>query len=131
MVNDADRAVVNAGRDAEQNHAVLCAEFCRRLFHDLVPPPVLGKGEGKSLLVPLGGRLGDLRARRGDRGSSLAQARKQSQGVIIGGVSLEAAPPACHDDAETASIIVNGCKGLYEHGHRDAFPVGVAARALP
>jgi hypothetical protein len=25
--------VANAGRDAEQNHAVLCAEFCRRLFH--------------------------------------------------------------------------------------------------
>src|SRR5215510_9156287 len=33
MVDDADRAVANAGRDAEQNHAVLCAEFCRRLFH--------------------------------------------------------------------------------------------------
>jgi hypothetical protein len=29
MVDDADRAVVNAGRDAEQNHTVLCAEFCR------------------------------------------------------------------------------------------------------
>jgi hypothetical protein len=25
--------VANAGRDAEQNHAVLCAEFCRRLFN--------------------------------------------------------------------------------------------------
>jgi hypothetical protein len=37
---------VNAGRDAEQNHAVWCAEFCRRLFHDVLPPPVLGKGEG-------------------------------------------------------------------------------------
>ena len=36
MVDDANRAVVNAGRDAEQNHTVLCAEFCRRLFHDLV-----------------------------------------------------------------------------------------------
>ena len=27
MVDDADRAVVNAGRDAEQNHTVLCAEW--------------------------------------------------------------------------------------------------------
>jgi len=26
-------------RDAEQNHAVLCAEFCRRLFLGLLPPP--------------------------------------------------------------------------------------------
>ena len=33
MVDDADRAVANAGRDAEQNHVILCAEFCRRLFH--------------------------------------------------------------------------------------------------
>jgi hypothetical protein len=41
MIDDANRAVVNAGRDAEQNHAVLCAEFCRRLFHDLLPPSVL------------------------------------------------------------------------------------------
>ena len=48
VVDDANRAVVNASRDAEQNHAVLCAEFCRRLFHDLLPPPVLGKGEGQS-----------------------------------------------------------------------------------
>jgi hypothetical protein len=39
MIGDVDRAVVNAGRDAEQNHAVLCAELCRRLFHHLFPPP--------------------------------------------------------------------------------------------
>ena len=39
IVDDADRAAVNAGRDTEQNHAVLCAEFCRRLFHGLFPPP--------------------------------------------------------------------------------------------
>ena len=45
----------------------------------------------------------DPRARRGDRGSGLARAWKQSQAVIIGGVSLEAAPPARQDDAETAS----------------------------
>jgi hypothetical protein len=34
--------VINAGRDAEQNHAVLCAEFCRLLFHGLLPPPASG-----------------------------------------------------------------------------------------
>jgi hypothetical protein len=39
MVDDAYRAVINASRDAEQNHAVLCAEFCRRLFLGLLPPP--------------------------------------------------------------------------------------------
>jgi hypothetical protein len=38
--------------------------------------------------------------------------------MIVGGVSLEAAPAARQDDAETASIIVNGREGLYEHGHR-------------
>ena len=37
--------------------------------------------------------------------------------MIVGGVSLEAVPAAREDDAETASIIVNGRKGLYEHGH--------------
>src|SRR5262249_40982626 len=46
MVSDADRAVDNAGRDAEQNHAVLCVKFCRRLFHRQLPPPALDKGEG-------------------------------------------------------------------------------------
>jgi hypothetical protein len=44
MIGDVDRAVVNPGRDAEQNHAVLCTELCRRLFHGLLPPQ-LGKGE--------------------------------------------------------------------------------------
>src|SRR6516162_3792300 len=43
--------------------------------------------------------------------------RKQSQAVIVGGVSLEAVPATREDDAETASIIVNRRKGLYEHGH--------------
>jgi len=56
--------------------------------------------------------MGDPRARRGDRGSGLARARKQPQAVIVGGVSLEATPPARQDYAETASIIVNGRKGL-------------------
>jgi len=31
--------------------------------------------------------------------------------VIVGGVSLEAVPATREDDAETASIIVNGRKG--------------------
>src|SRR5262245_14130445 len=128
MVDDANRAVVNAGRDAEQNHTVLCAEFCRRLFHDLP--------RRKSLLVPLGlifgGRSGDPRARRGDRGSGFARARKQPQAVIVGGVSLEAAPPARQNDTDTTSIIVNGRKGLYEHGHRGGPAVPVSnARSAP
>src|SRR6516164_6487527 len=59
----------------------------------------------------------DPRPRRGDRGSGFARARKQSQAVIVGGVSLEAVPATREDDAETASIIVNRRKGLYEHGH--------------
>jgi hypothetical protein len=48
--------------------------------------------------------------------------------VIVGGVSLKAAPAARQDDAETVSIIVNGRKGLYEHGHRGdpAVPVSNA-----
>jgi hypothetical protein len=41
--------------------------------------------------------------------------------VIVGGVSLKAAPAARQDDAEKASIIVNGRKGLYEHGHRGEY----------
>src|SRR5258707_4515625 len=71
----------------------------------------------RSLLVPLGlvfgGRLGDPWAHRGDRGSGFARARKQSQAVIIGGVGLEAAPPsACHDHAQTISVLVNSRKRL-------------------
>src|SRR5215831_17264271 len=45
--------------------------------------------------------------------------------MIVGGISLEATPPTRQDYAETTSIIVNGRKGLYEHGHRGAFPVAV------
>ena len=89
----------------------------------------------RSLLAPFGlvfgGRLDDPRARHGDRGSGLARGRKQSQALIVGGVSLEAAPPARQDDAETASIIVNGRKGLYEHGHRGARAVAVSSAPLP
>src|SRR6516225_6144953 len=54
---------------------------------------------------PAGGLpMGDPRARRGDRGSGLARARKQPQAVIVGGVSLEATPPARQDYAATASL---------------------------
>ena len=42
-------APVYAGRDAEQNHAVLCAEFRRRLFHGLFPPPAFGEGRHRGL----------------------------------------------------------------------------------
>ena len=55
----------------------------------------------------------DPRARHRDRGSDLARGRKQSQAVIVGRVSLEAAPPSeHHDHAETVSILVNSRKGL-------------------
>jgi hypothetical protein len=47
--------------------------------------------------------------------------------MIVGGISLEGAPPTRQDYAETASIIVNGRKGLHEHGHRGAFPVAVSS----
>src|SRR5262249_23053435 len=47
--------------------------------------------------------------------------------MIVGGISLEATPPTRQDYAETASIIVNGRKGLYEHGHRGAFPVAISS----
>jgi hypothetical protein len=50
--------------------------------------------------------------------------------VIVGGVSLEAAPPARQDDAETASIIVNGRKGLNEYSHRGA-PAAALSSAHP
>jgi len=83
------------------------------------------------LLAPFGlvfgGRLSDPRARHGNRGSGLAWAWKESQAMIGGGISLEAAPPTRQDYAQTASIIVNGRKGLYEHGHRGAFPVAVSS----
>src|SRR5262249_4603248 len=47
--------------------------------------------------------------------------------IVVGGISLEGAPPTRQDYAETASIIVNGRKGLYEHGHRGARPVAVSS----
>src|SRR6516225_7650672 len=101
---DSDRGMVDASRGAEQDHSVLCTELHRRPCLDLFPQP----SPEQSLLAPFGLVLADPRARRGNRGSGLARTRKQSQAVIVGGVSLEAAPPARQDDAETASIIVNG-----------------------
>ena len=50
--------------------------------------------------------------------------------MIVGGISLEAAPTARQDDAETASIIVNGRKRLYEHGHRGGPAVLVSNSAF-
>ena len=37
-----------------------------------------------------GGRLGDPRARHSNRGSGFARARKESQAMIVGSISLEA-----------------------------------------
>src|SRR5262245_47109125 len=55
----------------------------------------------------------DPRARLGDRGGGRARGRKQSQAVIVGRVSLEAAPPsACDDHAEAVSILANSRKRL-------------------
>jgi hypothetical protein len=49
----------------------------------------------------------------GDRGSGLARGQKQSQAVIVGRVSLEAAPSsACHDHAEAVSFLVNNRKRI-------------------
>jgi len=69
---------------------------------------------------------------RADRNSGFARARKQFQAVIVSDVSLEAPPPARQDDIDTTSIIVNGRKGLYGHGHRDGPAVPVSnARSAP
>src|SRR5215471_15775141 len=84
--------------------------------HEVPPFVTSGPFRLGSLVLRLG--LGHPRPRRGDRGSGFAQARKQPQAVIVGGVSLEAAPPARQDDTDTTSIIVNRRKGLYKHGHR-------------
>ena len=34
-VDDADRPVINTGRDAKQNYAIVCTERGRQFFHDL------------------------------------------------------------------------------------------------
>jgi hypothetical protein len=54
---------------------------------------------------------------------------------MVGGVSFESAPASRQDDTETASIVINGRKGLYEHGHgrvprRDAYLPQVTQFAL-
>jgi hypothetical protein len=115
---------VNAGRDAEQNHAVLRAELCRRFFHGLFPPPTLGKGEGSHCRFRSGLSSAVVWATQGRAvviaAAALRELGNKSQAVIVGSVSLEAAPPRRQDDAETALIIVNGRKGLNEHSHRGA-----------
>jgi hypothetical protein len=35
MVDDADRSVINTGRDAKQNYAIVCTERGRQFLHDL------------------------------------------------------------------------------------------------
>src|SRR5215471_10560396 len=56
MVGDANRAVNNAGRDAEQNHAVLGAEGRRRLFHYLSLASSLGRLRSLPHAASPGGR---------------------------------------------------------------------------
>jgi hypothetical protein len=76
--------------------------------HYLARDPALGESA-----ISIRRHSCDPRARHGDRGSGLARGRKQSHAVIVGRVSLEAAPPsACHDHAETVSILVNNRKRL-------------------
>ena len=65
MIGDVDRAVVNVGPNAEQSKSAL-------------------ERDGSHCW------LRDPRPRRGDRGSSFARACKQSQAVIVSGVSFEA-----------------------------------------
>ena len=38
-----DSGVIDTGRGAEQNHAILWIEFRRRLCHRLLPSPALGE----------------------------------------------------------------------------------------
>src|SRR5215470_6946909 len=56
IVGDANRAVNNAGRDAEQNHAVLWAECRRRLFHYLSLASSLGRLRSLPHAASPGGR---------------------------------------------------------------------------
>src|SRR5262249_54042476 len=110
-------ALLGSGRGITQPKSECSRCDCTNNGSHEVPPFVpSGPFRLGSLVLRLG--LGPPRARRGDRGSGFARARKQPQAVIVGGVSLEAAPPARQDDTDTTSIIVNGRKGLYEHGHR-------------
>src|SRR5262245_45016509 len=61
----------------------------------------LREGLSQRLRLPLAGYFG----------SGLARGRKQSQAVIVGGVSLEAAPPsACHDHAEAVLFLINSSR---------------------
>ena len=55
--------------------------------------------------------------------------RRKLSDLAHPGVSLEAVPATREDDAETASIIVNRRKGLYEHGHSGDPAVPVSNRS--
>src|SRR5262249_2863813 len=55
MGEDADRSMLDAGRGAEQDHSVLCAQLCRRLCHWSTPaasflrmPPLLPRAPARS-----------------------------------------------------------------------------------
>src|SRR5262249_61034695 len=56
IVGDATRAVNDAGRDAEQNHAVLWAECRRRLVHYLSLASSLGRLRSPPHAASPGGR---------------------------------------------------------------------------
>jgi hypothetical protein len=67
-----------------KNHALLCAEFRRQLFHDLLPPPVLGECSHRA--PPLSARCGvssglQEKPRLG-RGFEVPQGGKQCEQII-------------------------------------------------
>ena len=92
----ANRIVIRSPRGGEERGRDGQAECLGGIEVDRKLSRRLHRRRGQSLLAPFGlvfgGRFGDPWARRGDRGSGLARARKQSQAVIVGGISLEAAP---------------------------------------
>jgi hypothetical protein len=51
IYGDADRALINAGRDAEQNHPVLCAERRLQFLHRLLLSPSLGEPAASGYLL--------------------------------------------------------------------------------
>jgi hypothetical protein len=51
MRSDADSDMADAGRNAKQDHPVLCGELRRLLCHGLLPPPALGEGIHRSLIA--------------------------------------------------------------------------------
>jgi hypothetical protein len=51
IYGDADGALINAGRDAEQNHPVLCAERRLQFLHRLLLSPSLGEPAASGYLL--------------------------------------------------------------------------------